>query len=276
MRIIDFVNKNCKSWGAWHSFFGRDSVQSCLEQISKEIENEQKKNIEAISPSVGEIFEAFIKTKVEDVKVLILGQDPAPEPHLADGLSFCIQGVSTAHVPSIQRVLLEVRNEGYNVDILNGDVEPWTKEGVLLLNSVLTIPIPKGAKSGTIDAHKKYWLPFTKLLFEYLNQIQEPIVFILWGSQAKSFAKYVDSPKHKVLEGGHPSPEAPSINFFCKNYFTDTNKFLKERGTEPVNWNLLPGKPKKNFKKGIWHWSQKDKKSVYAGPCLVKEKNKEI
>lgn len=122
--IIEFVNLNLRNWGKWKNFFSLSEVQSCLQRISDQIAQDIKTNDVAISPPLEEIFEAFIKTPLERVKALILGQDPAPEAHLADGLSFCVQGVSSAHVPSIQRVLLEVRNEGFNVDILDGDIEP--------------------------------------------------------------------------------------------------------------------------------------------------------
>lgn len=267
MTIVDFVRNNYQKWGQWKEFFDTPKVWKCLTNISQAIDKEIRETSVVISPPVDEIFKAFIKTDVKDIKAVILGQDPAPEPHLADGLAFCVQGVSTAHVPSIQRMLLEVRNEGFNVDILNGNIESWAERGVLLLNTVLTIPIPKDADSGIIDAHKKYWMPFSKLLFEFLHKLNQPIVYILWGSQAHHFAHGITNPKHKVLEGGHPSPQARSENFFCKDYFVNTNNFLQESGVKSIDWSLLPGKLDPKVQKGIWHWSSKDKHSIWKEPC---------
>ncbi len=263
--LYDYCYDNCYDWGRWDEFFQQTEIKGLVKDISTHVETLTSSGIK-VSPSIEEIFEAFIKTDIDKVKAVILGQDPAPEPHLADGLAFCIQEVPTSHVPSIQRMLLEARNEGFNVDIMNGNIEKWAEEGVLLLNTCLTIPFKSGSSHGDIDAHKKLWAPFTQRVFKFINHQDQPISYILWGSQAGSYSKYITNHKHQFLMGGHPSPEAKSENFFCKNYFINTNTFLKNASVKPIDWNLT-NEPVGDKRKGIWHWDAHNRKSIYIGPC---------
>lgn len=265
IELYTYCYNNCSRWGRWDEFFQQEETKNLIRDISNHIENLISTGIK-ISPSIEEIFEAFIKTDINKVKAVILGQDPAPEPHLADGLAFCIQGVATSHVPSIQRMLLEVRNEGFNVDIMDGNIEKWAKEGVLLLNTSLTIPFKSGSSRGDIDAHKELWAPFTQRVLKFIDHQDQPISYILWGSQAESYSKYVTNYKHKFFVGGHPSPEAKSENFFCKNYFVNTNTFLEKAQVKPIDWNLAV-RPVSDKRKGIWHWDSHNRKSIYVGPC---------
>ena len=106
-------------------------------------------------------------------------------------------------------------------------------------------------------------MPFTKLLFNFLNQLPQPIAYILWEPQAQSFAKYIENSNTKVLKSGHPEAK----EFFCKNYFIKANRFLKEKGFQPISWSLLLGKSSKKNQKGLWGWDSKRKKSFYIGHC---------
>ena len=269
--LYEYVLKNVKNWNGWDKFFLKEDIKENLKKISDYLNDEVENKNYTISPVLDEVFESFIKTNPKTLKAFISGQDPAPEPHLADGLSFCIQGVDTSHVPSIQRVLLELNNEGYKCDPLDGDTSKWASNGVMMYNDALTIPFPPGSKEGIIGAHLKIWKDFSQKLFEFIDEeLSQPMAFILWGSKAAKNKKYITRSNHKPFIGGHPSPEARSENFFCKNYFSGTNEFLKENGVEGVNWNLTPNFSK--FKKGIYHWASRNRTSKWISECKNKEK----
>ena len=151
-------------------------------------------------------------------------------------------------------------NEGFNVNTVNGDLTDIAKQGVLLLNTVLTIPIDPHRNYGIIDAHKQIWEEFTRLLFEHLDQNQNPIAFILWGEQAQKFDQFVTNENRTVLEGHHPSPRLKGGEFFCRDYFTGTNEFLRQAGRNEINWSVLA-------KKGRWEWDHKNKMSVFSKTC---------
>ena len=170
-----------------------------------------------------------------NVKVVILGQDPAPQPGLATGLSFSLyKNVLAYKVPSVQRVLLEARNEGYCINHTNGDLIRWAEQGVLLLNTALTLI------QNNIASHLSQWKPFSREVLSYISDHCPPSVWILWGSKAKALIPKINQSKHYIITGGHPSPMARPQYFFCKNYFTCANKwlFIQERGM--IKWNLVP------------------------------------
>lgn len=181
-----------------------------------------------IYPPKGQIFNAFSFMKPSEVKVVIIGQDPYHQPGQAHGLSFSVnQGVKIP--PSLRNIFKEIHSE-FASEVLshNGDLSRWAKQGVLLLNATLTVEYNKAG------SHQKIgWEQFTDSVITQLSASQEGIVFILWGAFARKKANLIDSTKHTILQGAHPSPlSANRGGFFGKNYFIDTNRILNI----PINW----------------------------------------
>jgi uracil-DNA glycosylase len=248
----------------WENFFNDSKTKSAIEVISKGLV-EALSQTKILDPPLDKVFKAFELSPLNDSKVVIIGQDPAPELGLAQGISFSIpSGTNTKHVPSIQRILLEAQNEGINVDIYNGDLTQWAKEGVLLLNEALTISC--GDKKCTPDSNLQYWAPFLPLLIDLLNKDNKPLVYILWGEKAQQNVPLIKGTNHKILKGGHPSPEAEGKYFFCGRYFLDANDFLESQGVEKIDWTLSD-KPKKDYGAWVWAWDSEKEKSFEQEPC---------
>jgi len=236
-----------------------------MRHISQTLENQVKYNTD-ISPEIGKTFRSLYMTSPWETKSLILGQDPAPEPGLATGLSFSLDiDVNTSRVPSVQRVLLEAQNEGFHVDIYDGDLTSWVKSGVMLLNSALTIPCPADGTFCTIGGHIELWREFTKYLIDYIDEKCSAMTFILWGSAAGKYAQYVWNKDNLVLKGGHPSPKADGGYFFCKNYFHCTDLWLSESNRESVDWNLTSSSG--SYPPCVWGWDSESKTSYCAESC---------
>ena len=225
----------------WEDFFNQTTTQSILKSISDSLQKlTQTSNPYHLDPTLGSVFAALQTTTLSDLKVLILGQDPAPEPGLATGYAFDVPN-DPESVPTMGRIMMELYREGYCTTVDTGNTIPWADQGVLLLNSALTLQCDEpgpGCKYDTPGSNSVLWQPFTAALLTYISSKASPSAFILWGSAAQYFSKYIDASKHKVLEGGHPSPAATWEDFFCRAYFYDTNQFLATIGRGPVDWNL--------------------------------------
>lgn len=194
-----------------------------------EFVNEEYKT-KTIFPPKDNIFEAFKITPLDKVKVVILGQDPYHGEGEAHGLAFSVNyGIKTP--PSLKNIYKEINLE-YGYDIPNhGYLLNWAQQGVLLLNTVLTVEKDKPA------SHKgKGWEIFTDRIITELNEIPNPIVFMLWGNYAKTKAGLLNNPKHMVLESVHPSPFSARNGFFGNNHFKLANDFLEKNGVSPINW----------------------------------------
>lgn len=185
-----------------------------------------------IYPKKSEIFSAFRYTSYQDTKVVILGQDPYHGKNQAEGLSFSVKNC-VRKPPSLQNIFKELESD-LNIPFpKNNSLIPWAKEGVLLLNTVLTVQESHPA------SHKdKGWEIFTDEVIKLLNQKNTPIVFILWGSFAKSKKKLITNSIHYVIESAHPSPFSAYNGFFGSKPFSKTNKFLKEHNIKEINWNV--------------------------------------
>lgn len=183
-----------------------------------------------IYPSMYDIFKALILTDYEDVKVVILGQDPYHGPGQAHGLCFSVpEGISLP--PSLQNIYKEIENDLQIKMNPSGDLTCWAKEGVLLLNTVLTV------RANQANSHRgKGWELFTDKIIELLNAREKPIVFILWGNNAKAKIEKINNPHHLVLTAPHPSPLSAYYGFFGCRHFSKTNNFLKSRNIPPINW----------------------------------------
>ncbi len=183
-------------------------------------------------PKYENIFYALKLTPYKNVKVVILGQDPYFNEGQAHGLSFSVQK-GTALPPSLQNIYKELYND-LNIPIsTSGDLTSWGKQGVLLLNSVLTV------KKGNAASHKNLgWEILTDYIIKILSLKKEPIVFILWGSFARSKKGFITNPIHFVIESTHPSPFAAYNGFFGSKPFSKTNEFLKKNNIKEIDFTL--------------------------------------
>ncbi|TCB33036.1 uracil-DNA glycosylase [Acinetobacter sp. ANC 4910] len=193
----------------------------------------EKQAQKEIYPPSSLIFNAFNTTPLERVKVVILGQDPYHGPNQAHGLSFSVQR-GVALPPSLRNIFHELHAD-IGVEIpRHGDLTHWAEQGVLLLNSVLTV------EAGQPTSHQKRgWENFTDHVIDVLNEQREHIVFILWGAYAQRKGQRIDPNKHLILKAAHPSPLAANRGgFFGCKVFSKTNNYLKHNGIEPINWQL--------------------------------------
>ena len=185
-----------------------------------------------IYPKESEIFKAFRLTPYKNVKVVILGQDPYHDVGQAEGLSFSVkEGIKRP--PSLINIYKELFDDlGYNI-VENGSLVKWAEEGVLLLNAILTVEKDKAASHSKIG-----WETFTDEVIKKLNEKDTPVVFILWGSFARSKKKYITNKRHYIIESAHPSPLSAFNGFFGSKPFSKTNNFLISQGLDPIDWNL--------------------------------------
>ena len=186
-----------------------------------------------IYPPQEDVFNALRYSSFQDTKVVILGQDPYHEPGQAHGLCFSVnKGVTIP--PSLVNIYKEIENDLGIKMPGHGYLADWAKQGVLLLNTVQTV------RRGQANSHKgKGWEIFTDRIVEILNQRQKPMVFILWGANAKSKTELITNKEHMVITGAHPSPLSAWKGFFGGRYFSKANRYLEITGQEPVDWGIL-------------------------------------
>lgn len=184
-----------------------------------------------IYPPMNDIFNALRHTSYSDVKAVILGQDPYHGAGQAHGLCFSVKKGTPP--PSLQNIFKELRDD-LGIDPPNhGELTAWADSGVLLLNTVLTV------REGAANSHKGMgWEQFTDRVIQLLNQREQPMVFLLWGGNARAKAGLITNPNHLVLQCAHPSPLSAYNGFFGCRHFSKTNEFLKQHGIQPINWQL--------------------------------------
>lgn len=180
-------------------------------------------------PKYSDVFNAFRFTDYDNVKVVILGQDPYHGEGEAHGLSFSVHD-DVKRPPSLNNILKELYND-VGVVRSGNELTDWALQGVLLLNSVLTV-----VKDTPLSHRGHGWEIFTDNVIRYLNDREKPIVFILWGSYARSKKELITNPNHFIIESAHPSPLSASRGFFGSRPFSRTNSFLKSKGISPINW----------------------------------------
>ena len=185
-----------------------------------------------VYPPSDEIFTAFNLTPLSKVKVVILGQDPYHEPGQAHGLSFSVKpGVEIP--PSLVNIYKELHNDCGCYIPDNGCLEKWARQGVLLLNTVLTV------RAHQANSHRGIgWEQFTDAVIRTLNEQDRPIVYLLWGRPAQTKQSMLDNPKQLVLTAPHPSPLSASRGFFGCGHFSKTNEFLEKNGLPPIDWQI--------------------------------------
>lgn len=215
------------SWKALEDEFCKPYMQDLMAFLEAEI-----KLGKSIYPPRPDIFNAFNLTPYSKVKVVIIGQDPYHGPGQAHGLAFSVRsGVKIP--PSLVNIFKELSDDiGLSVPN-HGCLESWARQGVLLLNNVLTV---EEGKAGS--HHKKDWEIFTDRVIELLNERKENLVFILWGNPAQKKAKSVDEKKHLILRSVHPSPLSVYRGFLGSKPFSQTNTFLTSKGITPIDWTI--------------------------------------
>lgn len=207
--------------------FEKDYFKNLVEKLKEEYAEQ------TIYPAKENIFNALKYTPYKDAKVLLLGQDPYHGEGQAHGLAFSVmEGVIKP--PSLVNMLKELKDDlGLEIPD-SGSLIPWTKQGVMLLNTVLTV------REGQPNSHKKMgWTTFTDKIISCLNERSDPVIFLLWGANAKEKLELITNPRHYVLMAPHPSPLSASRGFFGCRHYSKTNEILKRMGKEPIDWNLV-------------------------------------
>ncbi|MEO2281602.1 uracil-DNA glycosylase [Pseudoalteromonas pernae] len=218
---------------SWTDLLAEQKQQAYFQDTLNYVQQRRDEGVNVYPPQEL-VFEAFRATAFEDVKVVILGQDPYHGPNQAHGLCFSVlPGVKPP--PSLANMYKELAQDidGFTIP-KHGYLQSWAQQGVLLLNTVLTV------EEGQAHSHKHLgWEQFTDVVIEKLNEFGEGIVFLLWGAHAQKKGKRIDTTKHIVLSGPHPSPLSAHRGFFGCKHFSKANEALLSQGKEPINW-LLP------------------------------------
>ena len=200
-------------------------------ELLKKVEDEYSKK--TIYPKQSEIFNAFRKTSYKDTKVVILGQDPYHNVNQAHGLSFSVLPEQKEIPPSLQNIYKELHDDLGCYIPNNGYLKKWADQGVLLLNTVLTV------RAHQANSHQgRGWEQFTDAVIQAVNAQDRPIVYLLWGRPAQSKIPMLTNPKHLILTAPHPSPLSAYRGFFGCRHFSKANAFLEEHGIAPIDWQI--------------------------------------
>lgn len=215
---------------SWRPILDEEVQQPYYLQLQEFLQQERQKY--TIYPPENEVFTALKATPFDDVKVMILGQDPYHDENQAHGLAFSVRpGIPPP--PSLMNIFKELADDtGFRIPD-NGYLIPWAEQGVLLLNAVLTV------RAHQPNSHKnKGWEKFTDSIIQALSRREKPIVFLLWGGYARKKTELIDRRKHTILEAAHPSPLSAERGFFGCRHFSRTNEYLRDWGMEEINWQL--------------------------------------
>ena len=216
----------------WHDVIGNEKQQPYFQQVLETVAQARAQG-QVIYPPEADVFNAFRFTPLADLKVVIIGQDPYHGPNQAHGLSFSVRrGVPTP--PSLQNMYKELAQEYPNfVMPKHGNLEHWATQGVLLLNTVLTVV------ANTPNSHRNLgWETFTDNVIKAISAHAQPVVFLLWGSHAINKQKLIDTQKHLVLTAPHPSPLSAYRGFFGCGHFIKANAWLEQTGRAPIDWQV--------------------------------------
>ena len=212
----------------WDELLKNEFEQEYYQKLRRILVHEYQ--TQTIYPSMYDIFNALKYTPYQAVKAVILGQDPYHGPGQAHGLSFSVQeGVPAP--PSLQNIYKEIENEYHITLQKSGCLTGWAEQGVLLLNAALTV------RARQANSHRGIgWEIFTDKIISLLNEREQPIVFLLWGSNAKAKQSLLTNPQHLVLTAAHPSPFSAANGFFGCGHFLKANEFLQANGEAPIDW----------------------------------------
>lgn len=211
----------------WDVILKEDFESPYFEKLGIFVKNEYKNKI--IYPEYKDIFNALKYTDYDEVKVVILGQDPYHGENEAHGLSFSVkEGVQMP--PSLRNIFKELKND-IGIERTQTDLSDWAKQGVLLLNSIMTV-----VKDTPLSHKDKGWEIFTDSIIKKLGEREKPLVFILWGNYARSKKELIKNKNHLIIENVHPSPLSASRGFFGSKPFSKTNVFLEKNGINKIEW----------------------------------------
>lgn len=211
----------------WHKYLAHEFEKPYMEDLRKLLRSERNHNV---FPPKEKIFRALKLVNFEDVKVVILGQDPYHGAGQANGLAFAVE-TGIPKPPSLVNIFKEIATDVCINKPINSNLEHWAKQGVLLLNTVLTV------RENTAFSHRnKGWEFFTDKVILSLNEKKSPVVFLLWGSAAQAKESFITNSLHKILKAPHPSPLSAHRGFLGCKHFSQTNQFLMQNNLDPINW----------------------------------------
>ena len=217
---------------SWHEAIGAEKEQVYFQQILHSVKAERAAGT-LVYPPAADVFNAFKATEFQQVKVVILGQDPYHGAGQAHGLSFSVQA-GVAPPPSLVNIYKELADDiaGFQIPA-HGCLQHWAEQGVLLLNTVLTV------RAGQAHSHAALgWETFTDRVIAMLNQEREGLVFLLWGSHAQKKGAFIDRSRHCVLTAPHPSPLSAYRGFFGCKHFSQANAYLQQQGLAAIDWQV--------------------------------------
>lgn len=192
----------------------------------------QEYNRYTVFPPMNDIFNALRYADYDNIKAVIIGQDPYHQPNQAHGLAFSVKK-GCPIPPSLKNIYAELKADLGIEPCPHGELTAWAKQGVLLLNNALTV------RMGQANSHRgRGWELLTDKIIEHVNEKPEPVVYLLWGANAREKTKLITNPKHLILTAAHPSPLSAYNGFFGCRHFSKANSFLLENGVEPINWAL--------------------------------------
>lgn len=215
----------------WDEILSEEFHSPSYIKLRQFLKDEYSNNV--VYPSMYDIFNSMKLTDFDDVKVVLLGQDPYHNVGQAMGLSFSVpKGVENP--PSLNNIFKELKSEGFEMPEGTGDLTGWATQGVLLLNAVLTV------REHSPNSHKdKGWEDFTNGVIKKISTLKNNVVFLLWGANARSKKPLIDQTKHLVLECAHPSPLSAYNGFFGCGHFIQANRYLIKHGILPIDWSKL-------------------------------------
>ena len=212
----------------WDDFFKEEQTKDYYKELMKKVDDAYSSSI--VFPDKKKIYYAFSLTPLEDLKVVILGQDPYHGVNQAQGLAFSTPA-NIKNPPSMVNILKEINTDIGKSTCEDGDLSSWAKDGVLLINAILTVE-----ESKPKSHHKFGWEIFTDNLIKFISTNSKDIVFILWGANAIKKEKIIDKTKHHILSSVHPSPLSVYRGFFGCKHFSKTNDILRKIGKKEINW----------------------------------------
>jgi uracil-DNA glycosylase len=217
----------------WRNSLAQEASKEYFKQLSDFLRSEYRSG-QTIFPEKQNVLRALQNLDYDEVRVVILGQDPYHGEGQAIGRCFAVPNNLSPKPPSLKNIFKEIESDlGKKVDFQSSELTHWVSQGVLLLNTVLTV------RMGQAHSHKeKGWEKFTDRVISLLNQRTEPIIFILWGAPARKKKALITAPQHRIIESAHPSPLSAYAGFFESKPFSKANAILRELGRPPIDWEI--------------------------------------